>query len=224
MREVLVNAYPKSGVTWLLRLVCDLLEGQHQDTDEMEPLTYGHPLSSDWVVRKTHYPYWQHAIPHLKGKTVVLTQRDPRDVVVSAMYYRSTTDLDKAIDVMISPNRSYSRWVESWLTPNEALKCKRILTSYEHLHFEPLRQLRYIVFETTGETLPDERINEAVERHSFENMSKTYDDGGHFMRKGVVGDWRNHFSREQAKHFNIHFGDFMMRQGYIESMDWWKDV
>lgn len=224
MREVLVNAYPKSGVTWLLHLVCDLLEGVHQDTPQMDPLTYDHPVTSDWVIRKTHYPYWQHAIPIIKDKTVVVTQRDPRDIVVSAMFYRKTTDLDLAIEVMASPKRSYAEWVESWLEPSEPLKCKRILTSYEHLHFKPVKQLRYIIFEITGETLPDERINEAVERQSFKNMSKQYDDGGHFMRKGVVGDWRNHFNREQAKRFNDHFGNFMMRQGYVDNLDWWKDV
>lgn len=222
MREVLVNAYPKSGVTWLMHLVCDLLEGIHQDTDAMQPLTYDHPVTSDWVIRKTHYPYWSAAIPHLKNKTVILTQRDPRDIVVSAMYYRKTTDLDAAIAQLIHSN--YIGWFESWLEPCETLECKRILTSYERLHFEPVKQLRYIIFEISGETLPDERINEAIARQSFENMSKSYDDGGHFMRKGIVGDWRNHFSREQAKRFNDHFGEFMMRQGYIDDLEWWKDV
>jgi hypothetical protein len=221
MKEVLVNAYPKSGVTWLLHLVCDLLEGVHQDHDNMEPLTYDHPVTSDWIVRKTHYPYWSEAIPHVKGKTVILSQRDPRDVVVSAMYYRKTTDLGAAITQMIHSN--YVGWVDSWSPCNAPLVAKLIRTSYEHLHFES-EQLRHIIFELTGEAPADERLELALDRQSFPSMIKQLGGDRHFMRKGIVGDWRSHFNREHAKHFNIYFGDFMMRHGYIENLDWWKEV
>lgn len=228
MKEVIVNAYPKSGVTWLLRLVCDLLEGIHQDTPQMKPLSYGHPVTSDWIVRKAHYPYWEHAIPHLKNKTVVVTQRDPRDIVVSAMYYRKTTDLDLAISVMVSPKRSYAEWVESWLASGEQLKVKKlIITRYERLHSQPYTELKGIVSHLITKPLAipsDERIQEAIARQSFENMRKHYNDGGHFMRKGIVGDWRNHFDREQAKRFNGFFGEFMLEQGYVDDLEWWKDV
>lgn len=233
MRKVVVNAYPKSGVTWLLRLVCDLLEGQHQDTPQMEPLSYGHPVSGGWVVRKAHYPYWEHAIPILKGKTVVVTQRDPRDIVVSAMFYRGTTDLKLAINVMASSKRSYAQWIESWLIPNEAHNKMRSLvkTRYEWLHQGP-GELARIFMAITNMPLDDglipdeviERAKIALERQSFENMSRQYNDGGHFMRKGIVGDWKNHFDRETAQMFNDHFGEFMLSQGYVDNLDWWKDV
>lgn len=227
VKAVIINAYPKSGVTWLLRLVCDLLEGIHQDTPQMEPLSYGHPVTSDWIVQKAHYPYWEHAIPHLKGKIVVVTQRDPRDIVVSAMHYRGTSDLDLAISVMTAPKRSYAKWVESWLAPAQLKVKKLIITRYERLHSQPYTELKGIVnhlFDKSLATPSDKRIQEAVERQSFENMRKTYNDGGHFMRKGIVGDWKNHFNREQAKRFNVHFGQFMLEQGYVDNLEWWKDV
>jgi len=225
MKEVIVNAYPKSGVTWLLRLICDLLEAQHKDTQQMEPLTYGHPVKGGWVVKKTHYPYWQHSIPILKGKTVVMSQRDPRDVVVSAMFYRKTMDLDAAINVIIHPKNSYTKWVGSWLDPIEPLKVAQcVFTRYEWLHSHPIQALRWIIKELTGEWPSYARIEEALERQSFENMSRQYRDGGHFMRKGIVGDWRNHFTRDLARKFNEHLGEFMLEQGYIDGLDWWEDV
>lgn len=222
MRQVLVNAYPKSGVTWLMHLVCDLLEGVHQDTDTSPALSYDHPVTSDWIIRKNHYPYWSQAIPHLKGKTVVLTQRDPRDITISAMYYRSTTDLNQAIGQMIASN--YVGWLDSWFYPQATLKCKLIRTSYEALHFSAVRQLSYIIFEVSGQTISDKRIELALDRQSFPNMRRQLGNDTHFMRKGIMGDWRNHFNREQAEHFNIHFGNFMMQQGYVDDLDWWKDV
>lgn len=230
MREVLVNAFPKSGVTWLLHLICDLLEGQHQDTPKMEPLTYDHPITSDWVIRKAHYPYWEQAIPHLKGKTVVLTQRDPRDIVVSAMFYRKAPDLDKAIGVLVKSN--YVDYLESWLKPVEPLRVKKlIVTRYESLHQGHSELARIFVSITNtpldGCLIPDEVVERAKIAHSrqfFDNMVKQLGDDRHFMRKGIVGDWHNHFTREQAKYFNIHFGEFMLEQGYIDDLEWWKDV
>jgi hypothetical protein len=55
-------------------------------------------------------------------------------------------------------------------------------------------------------------------------MTRQLNNDRHFMRKGVVGDWRNHFNRDQAKRFNDHFGEFMIKQGYVEDLEWWKDV
>lgn len=230
MREVIVNAYPKSGVTWLMHLVCDLLEGQHQDTQQMEPLSYGHPVTSDWLIRKNHYPYWSQAIPYVKGKTVVMSQRDPRDVVVSAMCYRKTTDLKQAIGVMIQSH--YVDYLESWLKPKEPLKVKKlIITRYEWLHNDPTELAQIFISMTDmplwGGLIPDEAIERAkiaIERQSFPNMVKQLGGDRHFMRKGIVGDWRNHFDRETAQMFNVHFGQFMLEQGYIDDLEWWKDV
>jgi hypothetical protein len=223
VKKVIVNAFPKSGVTWLLHLVCDLLEAQHQDTPQMEPLSYGHPVSGEWVVKKTHYPYWEQAIPYLKGKTVVLTQRDPRDIAVSAMFYRKAPDLDKAIDVMIKSD--YVGWMESWLKPVDDIKVKKmIFTCYEDLHFNPIPVLRGIVDELTGKWLSDSRIELALDRQSFPNMVTQLGGDRHLMRKGIVGDWRNHFNQEQAERFNDHFGQFMIEQCYVDDLEWWKDV
>lgn len=223
MNEVIVSAYPKSGVTWLLRLICDLLEAQHQDTPKMEPLSYGHPVSGCWVARKTHYPYWEQIKAIVKNRTVVFIQRDPRDVVVSAMHYGGSKDLKRSINSMAGG--SYVDYLESWLKPVEPLKvAKLIITRYEYLHKSPIPELRGIIEELTGEWLTNDRIQQSIERQSFENMSKSYNDGGHFMRKGIVGDWRNHFDRETAQIFNGHFGEFMMSQGYVDDLEWWRDV
>lgn len=223
MREVLVNAYPKSGLTWLVHLVCDLLEGVHQDNEGMTPLTYDHPVTSDWVIRKIHKPYWgDDDISYVSGKTVIFIQRDPRDIVVSAMYYRGTTDLDAAIAQLIHSN--YVEYLDSWHFPGALLNCKLIKTTYERLHSHPYTELKGIVSHLTDNPLSDDRIQKAIERQSFQNMRRQLGGDTHFMRKGIVGDWRNHFTGEQAKYFNIHFGEFMMRQGYVDDLDWWKDV
>lgn len=220
MKELIVNAYPKSGLTWLVHLLCDLLEAQHQDTPEMEPLSYGHPVTDEWLVRKVHKPYWGEDIAYLKDKTVVWTQRDPRDVVVSAMFYRGVNDLVHAIGVMVQSH--YVDYLEGWFKPSQSLNvAKVIFTQYELLHTQPIWVLRGIIQELTGDWLSDARIEEALERQSFENMRQQLGGDTHFMRKGIVGDWRNHFTQETAQMFNVHFGQFMLDQGYVDSLKWW---
>lgn len=233
MREVLVTAYPKSGTTWLLHLICDLLEGVHRDTPEMEPLTYGHPVTSDWVIVKSHYPYLEYSIPYVMDRNIIYTIRDPRDIVVSAMYYRKRNDLDEAIDQMIKSG--YVEQVESWLNPERVtgrpLRVKKFIsTSYEALQFYPVDELGNIIHQLIGEKVPQDRIELALDRQSFDSMTKQMiethgeDAGRHFMRKGIVGDWRRHFNREQARLFNDYFGEYMINYGYVDSPDWWEEV
>ncbi|MCP4083151.1 MAG: sulfotransferase domain-containing protein [Planctomycetaceae bacterium] len=221
-KEVIVNAFPKSGVTWLLHLVCDLLEGQHQDAPDGECRSYDHPVTSDWIIRKTHHPYWDEFIPCVQNKIVILTQRDPRDIAVSAMHYRNAPNINETIGVMVWSK--YAGYLNSWLEPVEPLRVKKlIVTRYEHLHSQPYTELKRI--SSLLETSPtDERIQEAITRQSFANMTRQLGGDRHYMRKGIVGDWRNHFDRKNGEIFNTYFGKFMLRQGYIDNLDWWKEL
>ena len=77
----------------------------------------------------------------------------------------------------------------------------------------PLSSIRRIG-EYLGKELTDHQIKQIVEFTSFENFkekeekklietSKEYFDPDLvFFRKGETGDWKNHFSAEQAKRFD----------------------
>ena len=39
-------------------------------------------------------------------------------------------------------------------------------------------------------------------------------------RKGLPGDWVNHFTRSHAEAFDERFGDLLVRLGYEESSSW----
>jgi hypothetical protein len=43
------------------------------------------------------------------------------------------------------------------------------------------------------------------------------------MRKGIVGDWKNHFTKADAEYITEYLGEFMMEQEYIESLDWYYE-
>ena len=88
-RDVIVTGYPKSGNTWLSRLVAELLAlpaGAFVGDGESEILPVDCASSTDDpCVRKSHYTVRELA-QHLNPGRVIYVVRDPRDVAVSASH------------------------------------------------------------------------------------------------------------------------------------------
>jgi hypothetical protein len=62
-------------------------------------------------------------------------------------------------------------------------------------------RLGYSLDEATAHKLEDHLSFESFRKNpavNFENMFP----GGKFIRKGVVGDWKNYFSQERSKEWN----------------------
>lgn len=209
--EVYVVAYPKSGVTWLIHLLCDLLDSPQQDIP-------GGPIVGRWgvrcdggyMMRKSHDAYGS----RFAGKIVVFTQRDPRDVIVSTSHY-CRWSMDSAAKYVTG---NYESWIRPWLNSGA------VITRYRWLHDRPTEELRRIARAITGNTPTDEHIQAALDRQSFENMIRQLSGDKHFMRRGVVGDWRNHLNQKQGKRINKALGNFMLEQGFIDNLGWWRDL
>lgn len=209
--QVHVTAFPKSGVTWLVRLLSDLLESPQQDTPEMTPVSWGPRSNGNYIVCK------KHVYKRPESGIVVFSQRDPRDVAISAMYYRSLKDLSVSMRTMF--NEEYERCIRAWIDK----KSYDVATRYEDLKNLPVVELSNIYYTITEQGIARSRISEAVERQSIESHQKRTNDY-HFHRKGIVGDWRNHFTRAIGEEFNRELGGLMLRLGYIDSLDWWKEL
>jgi hypothetical protein len=69
----------------------------------------------------------------------------------------------------------------------------------------------------------EEQVREAVAAESFQVQSGRRpgeEDVGHHYRKGVRGDWRNHFSEETKRVFKERFGRHLIHAGYEQDMEW----
>lgn len=219
MIDLTVNAYPKSGLTWLVHLLSDMLDlTQHNDSNAEVQGYWGDGGDAGYI-RKKHTPN----LGQYTGRQVVHLMRDPRDVMVSAMHYRRHLDFDFALLVLASPAEheaggswTYEEYLSSWLESSYPI------LRYERLHSNPLHELA-LVAEYLEMDIPVSKIKLAIKRQSFDNMRKQINDD-HFMRLGKVGDWRNHFTKEQARKFNDILGEFMLAQGYVDSLDWWQEI
>ena len=139
--------------------------------------------------------------------------RDPRDVIVSISYYFDTP-LNQAIKDAIrgrpgatGPRRyPIMEYVRTWLDSGVA-DCA---IQYERLHTD-IRSEMYAIIDTLGVD-PLRGILGVVHRQAFGRRKDG--PGDKHMRKGIIGDWRNHFTSRQHRRLWRAIGSEMERLGY----------
>jgi Sulfotransferase domain len=104
--------------------------------------------------------------------------------------------------------------------------------------FVPLRRIQWLLWKAirrvereTGvplrirpQTMPAERVLGIVWEHAFAKKSggrkPGQEDARNHYRKGLAGDWRNHFTPRHVKFFKEHYGDLLLKLGYETHPDW----
>lgn len=249
-KVLFVAGLPKSGTTWLEKMVSswpgyhellipdvaahELRTGGSHDYDIPED-TFTR-MKGMLVLTKMHVHGSEHNAGVLResGVPYVILFRDLRDVAVSnAFYVRNTPwhpehphyagkDTGACLEVFAERTLpAYAEWVRSWDRNRDAERS--VVLRYEQLLGDPMGCLREVarVFELDA---GEERLREIVEAHSFKRMSggrdRGQDDGGQFVRKGVAGDWVNHFDDRLRAVYKERIGDFLVEFGYEEGRDW----
>lgn len=170
---------------------------------------------------KTHLPYDDLPLNFRKNKTkVVYIARNPKDTVVSFYHFLKmvgffgyTGTIDRFLDLLIDNKLIYGDMVEHFLGYWKRRNDGNVLfLTYEGLQKDFKGELRKIA-KFLGKPLTEEQVDQVTDHCSFASMSKNpmtnYSQGGatvkgegsqtSFMRKGKVGDWRNHFSPDMSR-------------------------
>ena len=221
--EIYTTGAMRSGNSWIGRLLSDLLNCPWQDRSGYAMAFYGIDSIGEFVIRK------RHSVDKLPGLTVFI-YRDPRDVCVSKHFYNGHPDMRTTIGQMRSPAVDeesgfgpYENFVRLlWEHPEKYTTLLR----YEDLHETPIITLRRIIKALVGISLTDDYISASYERQTFDAFLSRYPQAIGSMRTGIMGDWRNHFNREDGRVFQEYFGQLMLDQGYIEDVDcaWWEGL
>lgn len=234
-RYLVLTEYPKSGGTWM----CEMLS---------EYLGVPYP--------RNRLPPWRRCILHGVYREVgsrndtIVVWRDGRDVMVSYYFHIFSdrpenahwqaeevrrklgvedpsdveTYLPRFIDYCFTeayPGHSWVDFIQHWRERDGWVG-----TTYERMSADTESELRKIVESMTGEPADEGRIEQCVEKYSFEaqtGRSKGEEDEGSFRRKGVVGDWRNKFTREAREVFDHYAGDLLVELGYEEDRSWVRE-
>ena len=108
--------------------------------------------------------------------------------------------------------------MQKWLGRSDV-----IYVRYEDLRQNTAQELQRIVHELTGQTLSSEHAKTIVDEFSFERQSGRKpgeESKNSFLRKGIVGDWPNYFSKEACEIFNYYAGDILIQLGYEQDHSW----
>ncbi|XP_023266164.1 sulfotransferase family cytosolic 2B member 1-like isoform X2 [Seriola lalandi dorsalis] len=170
----------------------------------------------------THFPH--HLMPpsfHTSKAKVIYVMRNPMDVMVSSYYFHQMAGFledpgtfDEFMEKFLEGRVLFGKWtdhVKSWR--HKELGDRIIYITYEEMVQDLPAALRRIS-DFLGRNLSEETIQKIAEHCSFKTMKannmsnfslvpKVYMDADKspFFRKGVAGDWRNHFTSEQLAQF-----------------------
>lgn len=225
--NVVVNEFPKSGGSWFSQMLAETLE--------MPFPRYRLPMARSCIMQC-------HILNPWNMRNVVLVWRDGRDIAVSlyhhllmghekmtgkriAEYRRRagikdptdvTANLPRFLELMMTdpvyPRFNWPDFVETWHN-----RPGTIATRYEDLLTHPADELARLAKSLNRPVPARTVLDEIVERYSFRAQSGRLageEKRGSFMRKGIAGDWKTHFSPEAIEVFNHHAGDALRTLGY----------
>lgn len=229
-----VAGMPKSGSTWLENLVAscpgyaavlppeatfDELRGTPGHLFEM-PAGLFDRYRDSLVLAKMHCPGTPGNVAVLReaGIPAVVLYRDPRDVAVSYLHYVRQTpwhldwpilkeaDAGEGIDFFIARRLpEFAAWMRSWRDNRDPETS--LMLSYEEM-LADTRSALLRVFSLYGLPLGGAVIDDAVAE------SEAAKGRGNHFRKGVAGDWRNHFDAKRKEAFREAAGGLLEEFGY----------
>jgi hypothetical protein len=145
---------------------------------------------------------------------VVIVTRNPLDACISSYYhsfnpFKSGWPFDAWASTWLAGYAmygSYFDWVKGWHEELQRYPDKAIWIQYEDLKEDAVRETsrlaRYLGVEQAND---DAFIQKVIEYSSFETMVKQAEEKGGdtigHLRKGKVGDWKNHFSADLFAEF-----------------------
>lgn len=252
-KEVFVVGYPRSGNTWTARLLGDVLASRVTGFPGESPLAEDGPdRKGPYIVRQSHlrvtrgkdfddlvgnYNFYIDNYDKNNDPAIVHVIRDPRDMLVSYMYYHRIPTLLLTCECVMTENNplscSWGNYVNGWMDASRIIS-RMITVRYGDLlsetEIELTRILRWL-----GLKYNKDRIRPSVDRQSFRKKREAIQrlEGLYYgtrimhlrhMRKGKAGDWKNHFNRSCGKKVEEAYGELMQELGYEDNRNWWGEL
>lgn len=231
----IVAEYPKSGGSWLAQMLSYYFD---------VPFPRNQRPKIESCIMHGHFRY----SPFMKN--VFCMVRDGRDVMISMYYHSlfindknspylvERTRRNNAFNDYDDINHNLPRFIEYLFTVekkkmfhfnwNEFIdswygKPDVVFVIYSDLIENAAEALKNPIEKISGRPANMKRLYEAQEKFSFQNLSGRepgIQDKTSFLRKGIVGDWKNHFSPEACEVFDHYAGYNLLRLGFEKDKSW----
>ncbi len=240
----LISEYPKSGGTWFGKMAAEVIQIPYPEHSVL-PIGCPSVIDNHWRFDRRFRRCWYlcrdgrdivvslyfHRMRYIAAPETPAGQRfgrhyrrlfgatfDPADVVGNLPRFIE--------DEYANPKQSFgANWadhVRGWLSPDTDSDRVRVVT-YESLLEDPTGVLADAVRWACGEEPDEWVVRMTVEKNSMRRLTGRRpgeEDRGEFIRKGVAGDWKNHFSAEAATIFDQLAGDVLVQLGYEQDRGW----
>ncbi|XP_078385216.1 sulfotransferase 2B1-like [Cetorhinus maximus] len=156
-----------------------------------------------------------------KAKVVYVT-RNPKDALVSSFHYHNMASFlenpgtfDEFIDKFLEGKVMFGSWfdhIKSWWPLKD--QDNFLFLTYEEM-IQDLQGALVKLGEFLGKQLSGDAVEAIANQSKFDNMKQNKMSNysfvpeelmdhkkTNFLRKGIAGDWKNHFTTAQTEHFN----------------------
>lgn len=244
---VLNSEYPKAGGTWFGKMAAEIMQLPypehnafptgcpcvlHNHWNWSPKLPRGFYLTRDG--RDVMVSLYFHRVRELAANNPVAERRfgkryerlfgkgwDPDDSIKNLSAFIQ--------DEFDRPRDSRQNWrdhVMNWHDGGRG-RSNVIYLTYEQLISNPQATVMRVITEMTGQEPDPWVVNQTVDKYDMKRQTggraAGVEDRSSFIRKGVAGDWVNHFSRASAELFHQLAGDAIISLGYEEDPQWWEN-
>lgn len=115
--------------------------------------------------------------------------------------------------------QSWPTYVGSWREKGQ----QTTFVKYEDMLQDPVDTLSKALAHHLETEIDREQVKYTVQRYSFKKQTgrkQGTEDRSSFFRKGIHGDWANHFTTEAAKVFDHYAGELLIELGYEQDRQW----
>ena len=234
---IIVTEFPKSGGSWIVSMMADALQVPARDIYVRPGFDLFNVKKHPWYKEADIFDFpnssviKSHELPlsslMISGDvTYVHLVRDGRDVVVSKFFFdrdfcvtnEITSSFEKNFDDYVEETAlEWARYVSAWANQN-------VLTvKYENFLADPIEELRNLLDAVAKVRMDREHLEHVVARFSKEKFSESLShvfQHNTFVRKGIVGDWKNYFSATNMTAFKSVAGDALVAYKYEKDAGW----
>lgn len=243
---IFIAGLPKSGTTWLFQLLREL-PGYHPayvyDPDGCNLLhkictdNFAHLPAYGHYVMKLHTEYSVETTEIFEKFNIkpIIMYRDLRDQCVSRYFHVLNDSLHRDNKLYSSLTKEeamthniqvtidyYMSWIENWLAGVKKKPEQFHEIKYEILRANPIETLSAVLsfFRITLSPNEIEQITQKVASQTKFDIKENFIKKSSTARKGIVGDWRNHFTENHVKIFKEKCGQHLIDVGYEKDLDW----
>jgi len=235
----LVAEYPKSGGTWYGQMLSDYLNipfPRNTVKPKIEKcVLHGHELYADYKApcsvllrdgRDLMVSFYYHHLFKSDWNHHSSVEKHRKELGFKE-FDDIRGNLPKFIEYMNTVwakrfnHFTWHEFIYSWVN---AVPEARVV-KYEDLLLTPVATMERVIESLTREDVNLEKLERIIDKYSFEKISgrsKGVEEKSSFVRKGIAGDWVNHFSQDSKEVFHYYSGEALIHSGYEKNNEWAK--